>query len=134
MLKVRFIALNDQVDSYLRPQSVNNVIVPFKNLLNDEYCRDFSIKIRSSLNIKRENGLFIGSFPCYGYIKDLEDKHKLIIDDEAAENVRTAFRMFLNGSTLRGMIMVFWHQVNIKEVRDLMIDIIALTINLFGIQ
>ena len=107
MLKIRFVALNDQVDSYLRPQSVNNVIVPFKNLLNDEYCRDFSVKIRSSLNIKRENGLFIGSFPCYGYIKSPEDKHQLIIDDEAAENVRMAFRMFLNGSTLRGIATYF---------------------------
>lgn len=107
MLKVRFIALNDQIDSYLRPQSVNNVIVPFKNLLNDEYCRDFSVKIRSSLNIKRENGLFIGSFPCYGYLKDPEDKHKLVIDDDASENVRTAFKMFLNGSTLRGIATYF---------------------------
>ena len=103
MLKVRFISLTDQIDSYLNPQSINNVIVPFKNLLNDEYCRDISMKIRSSLTIKRENGQYIGSFPSYGYIKDPNDKHKLIIDEEAANNVRTIYKMFINGSSLRGI-------------------------------
>ena len=103
MLKVRFISLTDQIDSYLNPQSINNVIVPFKNLLNDEYCRDISMKIRSSLTIKRENGQYIGSFPSYGYIKDPNDKHKLIIDEEAANIVRTIYKMFINGSSLRGI-------------------------------
>ncbi len=107
MLKVRFIAINDQIDSYLKPQSVNNVIVPFKNLLNDEYCRDISMKIRSSLTIKRENGQYIGSFPCYGYVKSKEDRHKLVIDEEAAQNVRNAFRMFIDGATLRGIATTF---------------------------
>lgn len=107
MLKVRFIAINDQIDSYLKPQSVNNVIVPFKNLLNDEYCRDISMKIRSSLTIKRENGQYIGSFPCYGYVKSKEDKHKLVIDEEAAQNVRNAFRLFIDGATLRGIATTF---------------------------
>lgn len=107
MLKVRFIAINDQIDSYLKPQSVNNVIVPFKNLLNDEYCRDISMKIRSSLTIKRENGQYIGSFPCYGYVKSKEDRHKLVIDEEAAQNVRNAFKMFIDGATLRGIATTF---------------------------
>ena len=103
MLKVRFIAINDQIDSFLNPQSINNVIVPFKNLLNDEYCRDISMKIRSSLTIKRENGHYIGSFACYGYIKDPNDKHKLIIDEEAADNVRMIYKMFLEGATIRSI-------------------------------
>ena len=97
MLKVRFISLTDQIDSYLNPQSINNVIVPFKNLLNDEYCRDISMKIRSSLTIKRENGQYIGSFPSYGYIKDPNDKHKLIIDEEASAVVKQIFQMYLSG-------------------------------------
>lgn len=103
MLKVRFIAINDQIDSFLNPQSINNVIVPFKNLLNDEYCRDISMKIRSSLTIKRENGQYIGSFACYGYIKDPNDKHKLIVDEEAADNVRMIYKMFLEGATIRSI-------------------------------
>ena len=62
MLKVRFVAINDQIDSYLRPQSINNVTVSFKNLMNDEYCRDISMKVRSALTLRRQNGKHIGSF------------------------------------------------------------------------
>ena len=117
MLKVRFIALNDQIDSYLKPQSINNVIVPFKNLLNDEYCRDISMKVRSSLTIKRENGQYIGSFPCYGYVKDPNDRHKLIIDDEAAENVKMIFNLFLDGSSIRS-IAVYMNENNYLTPSD----------------
>ena len=107
MLKVRFVAINDQIDSYLRPQSINNVTVSFKNLMNDEYCRDISMKVRSALTIRRQNGKHIGSFAAYGYLKDPNDHHKLIIDEVASENVKKAFSMFLNGSTLRGIACYF---------------------------
>ena len=79
MLKVRFISLTDQIDSYLNPQSINGLLVPFKNIMNDEYARDISVKVKSAQNTYRNKGLFIGSFPSYGYIKDPNDKHKLII-------------------------------------------------------
>ena len=36
LLKVRFIAVNDMIDSVSNPQSMNTVIVPFKNILNYE--------------------------------------------------------------------------------------------------
>lgn len=51
---IRFIAINDNVDSYKDPKSVNNVIVPFKNLMNDEYARDISNKVRSVLDTKKQ--------------------------------------------------------------------------------
>jgi len=107
VMKVRFIAINDQIDSYLRPQSINNVGVALKNLMNDEYCRDISMKVRSALTIRRQNGMHIGSFAVYGYLKDPNDHHKIIIDEYASENVKTAFRMFLNGGTLRGIAVYF---------------------------
>ena len=66
---VRFIAINDNVDSYKDPKSINNIIVPFKNLMNDEYARDISNKVRSVLNTKKANGEFIGSVAPYGYKK-----------------------------------------------------------------
>ena len=50
LFNVRFIAINDSVDSFKNPTSTNTILVPFKNLINDEYCRDTSIKIRSALN------------------------------------------------------------------------------------
>ena len=96
LFNIRFIAINDGVDSFKNPASTNTILVPFKNLINDEYCRDTSIKIRTSLNGKKKKGEFIGAFPSYGYIKDPKDKHKLIIDEVAAENVRNIFYWNVN--------------------------------------
>lgn len=97
MLNVRFIAINDGIDSVGKPESVNNAMVAFKNIMNDEYCRDISNKVRSVLNNKRRQGKFIGSFASYGYMKDPENRGRLVVDEEAAPVVRDIFRWFLSG-------------------------------------
>ena len=96
IFNVRFIAINDNVDSFENPMSINTILVPFKNLINDEYARDTSIKIKSVLNAKKKKGEFIGAFPSYGYVKDKYDKHKLVIDEEPAEIVRKIFEWKVN--------------------------------------
>ncbi len=96
LFNIRFIAINDSVDSFKNPASTNTILVPFKNLINDEYCRDTSMKIRTSLNGKKKKGEFIGAFPSYGYIKDEKDKHRLIIDEVAADIVRKIFNWNVN--------------------------------------
>ncbi|MBD5480420.1 MAG: recombinase family protein [Lachnospiraceae bacterium] len=98
MLGIRFIAINDNYDSADEDNAANNMILPFKNLINDAYCRDISIKIRSHLEIKRKNGEFIGAFAVYGYRKG-EDRHRLIIDDYAAGIVKEIFRMKIQGKS-----------------------------------
>ncbi len=103
LFDVRFIAVNDGVDSYANPQSMNNVIVPFKNIINDEYCRDISVKVRSALDIRRRQGKFIGSFAAYGYKKDPGDHSRLIIDETAAQTVREIFQKFLTGHSIMGI-------------------------------
>lgn len=65
VLGVRFIAINDHYDSLHRNPESDELIVPFKNLVNEAYCRDISIKTRSHLDIKRRNGDFIGAFPMF---------------------------------------------------------------------
>ena len=65
LMDIRFISITDNLDSYKNPQTMNNIIVPFKNLINDEYCRDISNKVRSSLDMKRKQGKHIGSFACF---------------------------------------------------------------------
>lgn len=95
---VRFIAINDNYDSIINDAQVNHIILPFKNLINDAYCRDISIKIRSNLEVKRKRGDFVGSFAPYGYKKSKEDKNKLEIDEEAAEVVRSIFNLYLQGN------------------------------------
>ena len=94
---VRFISVNDQIDSTANPLSINNVIVPFKNIMNDEYCRDISMKVRSALDARRRQGRFIGSFAAYGYKKDPHNRGRLIIDEEAAHCVQRIYGLFLEG-------------------------------------
>ena len=96
-LGVRFIAINDNYDSLHPHAESDEIIVPFKNLINEAYCRDTSIKIRSQLEIKRQRGDFIGSFAVFGYQKDPSDHHKLLIDDFAADVVRDIFNWKLDG-------------------------------------
>ncbi len=96
LFNIRFIAVNDNVDSFKNPASTNTILVPFKNLINDEYCRDTSIKIRTSLNGKKKKGEFIGAFASYGYVKNPKDKHKLVIDEVAADIVRKIFDWNVN--------------------------------------
>lgn len=96
-LGVRFIAVNDHYDSLRGDGQGDEILVPFKNLINDAYCRDISVKIRSHLEVKRRNGEFIGAFAPYGYQKDGEDRHRLVVDAYAAGVVRDIFRMKLHG-------------------------------------
>lgn len=102
VLGVRVIAINDNYDSAEDDNSSNHVIVPFKNLINDAYCRDLSLKIRSQLDLKRKRGKFIGAFPTYGYERDEKDHGRLVIDETAGKVVEFIFNMKLDGySTLR---------------------------------
>ena len=99
-LGVRFIAINDNVDSINGTDSVSDIVIPFKNLVNDAFCMDTSVKIRSQLDARRRNGDFVGSFCPYGYRKSEDDNHKLVPDDDAASVVRDIFRWIRNGMSL----------------------------------
>lgn len=97
LLGVRFIAVNDNYDSLGDKKASDDLIIPFKNLINEAYCRDISVKIRSQLEIKRKNGQFLGSFAAFGYLKDEQDKNKLVVDQYAADIVRDIFKWKLEG-------------------------------------
>lgn len=94
---VRFIAINDRYDSENIDSQTDNIILPFKNLMNDSYSRDISIKVRSQIEVRQKRGDYIGSFPVYGYFRDQERKGKLVIDSAAAEVVRDIFDMRIKG-------------------------------------
>lgn len=97
MLGVRFIAINDNYDSLTGKSQTDEIVIPFKNLINDAYCRDISIKIRSHLDVKRRKGEFIGSFTIYGYAKDEHDHNKIVIDEYAAGVVRDIYQWKILG-------------------------------------
>ena len=102
-LGVRFISVNDCLDSMNQKSTGDRIIVPFKNLINDAYCRDISIKIRSQLEIKRKKGDFIGSFAVYGYLKNEQNRNCLVLDEYAADIVRLIFKWKIEGLSQQGI-------------------------------
>lgn len=97
MLGVRFIAINDNYDSAQPGAADNELVLPFKNLMNDTYCRDISLKVRSHLETKRKNGQFVGSRVVYGYLRDRSDKNKLVVDKDVASIIQDIFRWKIEG-------------------------------------
>ena len=102
--KLRFISVNDNVDSYKDPNIMSSLEIPFKNLMNESYSRDSSKKLRSSLKASKKAGNFIGKYAPYGYLKDENDCHKLKIDNEAAIIIRQIFDMALRGYSKQQII------------------------------
>ena len=97
VLGVRFIAITDNVDTARALSPVNDVVIPFKNLMNDAFCLDTSVKIRTQLEAKRKNGEFVGSFCPYGYRKSPEERNRLVPDGDAASVVKDIFRWIKRG-------------------------------------
>jgi len=89
---VRYIAINDSYDSL-----IGDSMLGIRLGVNDLYLRDVSKKVKSSIRIKQESGEYIGSFAPYGYKKDPNDRHHLIIDEEAATVVRMMYQLALEG-------------------------------------
>lgn len=98
-LGVRFVAVVDHYDSLTATHSDRNLVVPFKNFINDNYSRDTGNKIRSSQEALRNTGKYIGAYVSYGYVKSNTEKGKILVDDYAAEIVRKIFSMKMNGKS-----------------------------------
>jgi len=92
---VRLIAVSDSIDTF----KGDNEIMAFKSVVNEYYARDISRKIRSAKHTKALNGEFTGAFAPYGYRKDPENLHHLIVDEEAAAIVKRIFQMAADGIT-----------------------------------
>ena len=95
-LGVRFIAINDNIDT-AKEAVTGDISVSFKGVMNDEYCRDISVKVRTALNIKRKNGDYVGAVPVYGYKKAADNKNQLVVDEYAARVVKDIFKMRTDG-------------------------------------
>lgn len=91
---IRFIGLTDNSDTLNLGNKKQRQIV---GLTNEWYCEDVSENIRAVFNAKRQEGKFIGSFAAFGYFKDSRDRNKLVVDEEAAEVVKTIYNLYLEG-------------------------------------
>ena len=94
---VRVISVLNNLDSVKDPHGYCSAIVSFSNIVNDDYIRQLSIKIKCTLTMKRERGEFIGNYAPFGYQKDPADRHRLVVDEEQAEIVRKIFDWYEEG-------------------------------------
>lgn len=102
-LGVRFISITDGIDSI---KQVYDMLLPIKNIFNEQYARDISKKVQTAVKTKQKAGEFIGSFTSYGYKKSPTDKNKLIIDEYAAQIVRRIFAMYIQGYGKQRIAMI----------------------------
>ena len=93
-LGVRFISVTDSIDSM---KQAYDMLLPIKNIFNEQYARDISKKIQATVKSKQKAGEFIGAFTSYGYKKSPVNKNKLVIDDYAADVVRRIFSLYIQG-------------------------------------
>jgi DNA invertase Pin-like site-specific DNA recombinase len=92
---IRFVTVVDGVDTLDKHNKKSRQI---NGLINEWYCEDISESIKAVFRMKQHTGKFIGSFACFGYIKDSNDNNRLLIDEEAAEVVRYIFNLYLQGN------------------------------------
>lgn len=84
------------IDTYANPHSASGLEVPIRGMFNEQFAATTSEEIRKTFKMKRERGEFIGAFASYGYKKDPNGKNSLLIDEEAAEVVRSIYHWFVN--------------------------------------
>ena len=95
---IRYIAVTDNVDTF-NVNNTNNDMTPFKTVFNDMYARDTSKKVRTILMTKAMNGESIKSFQPYGYMKNPQNKNKILVDKNVSEIVVKIFQMYKAGNT-----------------------------------
>ena len=96
---VRFIALNDGVDSN-KPNETNSIFLPIKSLMDEMYAADTSKKIRAVVQAKAKAGERVTTNPPYGYLKDSSNPKNWIIDPVASKVVKRIFQEAKSGKSL----------------------------------
>ena len=91
--QIRYIAVNDGVDT-ISNQSMD--ITPFKNILNEMYVKDISVKVSSAKKVRLQSGKYMTTIAPYGYLKDELDKNHLVIDTETAPIVNWSNKTILD--------------------------------------
>lgn len=108
---VRYVSVTDGIDTF-ETSNGNNDIAPFKSILNDMYSKDLSKKIRTAMHTMQKQGKWVGGKTPLGYIKDSNDKNKLIIYEPEAKIVRNIFNMAFAGNQV-GVIKDYLNSNNI---------------------
>ena len=95
-LGIRFISVNDNYDT-AEIKSQDEFAASLKNIVNDHYAKDISLKSGSALKAKRQRGEYIGSYAPHGYLKDPSNKNHLIINPETAPVIQQIYQWRAEG-------------------------------------
>ncbi len=98
--RVRFISITDGYDSNSPDVTDESLIIPLKNIINEGYAKDISLKITTSFESRKKQGQFMGRYPVYGYLKDPANKNHLIVNPETCGIVKRIFQMRDSGMAL----------------------------------
>lgn len=102
---IRYIAVNDDIDTLYETPGLE--FLQFKLVFNDYYLKDTSKKIKKVLKTKKEKGEFLGWKAVYGYIKDPNDKHKLLVDENIRHIIERIFNLAIEGKSPRQIANIF---------------------------
>lgn len=91
---IRFISIGENIDTL---NGTDGILMPITNVINSQYAKECSRKTKQAHRALAKEGKFIGSRAPFGYMKDPNDRHHLIVDTEAAEIVKSIFKMFCDG-------------------------------------
>jgi DNA invertase Pin-like site-specific DNA recombinase len=91
---VRFIAVGENIDTI---NGTDDILMPLTNVINSLYAKDCSRKTKAAHQALAKAGKYIGSHAPFGYMKDPDDRHHLVIDPPAADVVRKIFQLFNEG-------------------------------------
>lgn len=97
VFNVRFISVNDGFDSNAYAGTTGGMELAFRNLINGMYSRDISLKVKSARMTRLKKGEYLGGHPFYGYLRDPQDKHHLIVDEGARDIIGLIFRLCIEG-------------------------------------
>ena len=97
---VRFIAVTDNYDSLTSNPTEDGLVVPLKNLINEAYAKDISKKICTSFENQFKQGIFFATTAAYGYKKDPEDPHMVLVDEDVKDIVVRIFTEYTGGKSL----------------------------------
>ena len=101
-LGLRFIAVNDNYDSEATTNN-SQLAASLSNIINDFYAKDISRKVFSALKTKMEKGEYIGAWEKYGYLKDPDNKNRLVVNPETAPVVQQIFLWRSEGMSYMGI-------------------------------
>ena len=95
---IRYIAINDGYDSNVKDSG--GFMVNIMNIVNEAYALEIGRKISDTKQMNIRDGCYVGRIPPYGYLKNIENKYKLIPDGYAAPIVCHIFQMAANGTSV----------------------------------